>query len=153
MGHLSKQQLRAIHAKNGSSGVSSRSVKKSSKQTTIKRPAIRPKIVKPLTIPRGDIRSHLTEEEIQEWEKVAGSELISAETGTFEGKQTVEVKFQNGEDWFEFQTLKEQTQFFEKNFEKNEKIGEFIEVDHPKIEGYVNLISGFSLFKDRLMEK
>lgn len=150
---LSKQQLRAIHAKNGSSGVSSRSVKKSSKQSTIKRPAKRPKIVKPITIPRGDIRSHLTEEEIQEWEKVAGSELISAETGTFEGKQTVEVKFQNGEDWFEFQTLKEQTQFFEKNFEKNEKIGKFIEVDHPKIEGYVNLISGFSLFKDRLMEK
>ncbi len=155
---LSKQQLRAIHAKNGSSGVSSRSVKKPSKQPTIKRPARKPKIVKPIPIPRGNIRSHLTEEEIQEWEKVAGSELISAETGSFEGKQTIEVKFQNGQEWFEFQTMKEQNDWFSNYYPgldkvPKEKPGHFVELDHPKVEGYVTLISGISLFKDRMMEK
>jgi len=154
---LTKQQLRAIHAKNGGGvslkdvrgeSVPSRTRSHTSKQATIRRPARKPAII----IPKGDIRSHLTEAEIQEWEKVVGSEL-GAETGTFEGRNTVEVKFQNGEDWFEFQTIKEQTEFFEKNFEKSDKVGEFIEVDHPKIEGYVNLISGISLFKDRMMEK
>ncbi len=151
---LSKQQLKAIHAKNGG-GVSSRSHKKSNNQTTIKRPVRKAKVRTPkqIAIPQGDIRSHLTETEINEWEKATGSELIAAETGRFEGKNTIEVKFQNGEEWFEFQTMKEQKTFFDKNFEQDDSVGKFIEVDHPKIEGYVNLISGISLFKDRLMEK
>ena len=99
--------------------------------------------------PKNDVRIKLSEGEIEEWEKVAKSELISAKEGRFEGKKTIEVKFQNGEEWFEFQTLREQENFFDKNFEKNNAIGKFISVDHPTIEGYVNLISGFSLFKDR----
>lgn len=152
---LTKQQLKAIHAKNGGGGISSQSHKTRNKQSTIKQ---RPKkaqvrIPKRIVIPKGDIRSHLSEEEINEWEKAAGSELIAAETGTFEGKNTIEVKFQNGEEWFEFQTMKEQKTFFDNNFEQDDSVGKFIEVDHPKIEGYVNLISGISLFKDRLMEK
>ncbi len=151
MGHLSKQQLRAIHAKNGSSGVSSRSVKKSSKQATIKRPARKPAIRIPKsTFPKGDFRNLLSDQDIQEWEDSVDSEVVSATKGKFEGRETIEVKFLNGEDWFEFQTVRDQTEFFTENFEKNEKIGKFIEVDHPKIEGYVNLLSGFSLFKDRV---
>jgi len=151
---LTKQQLKAIHAKNGSSGVSSRSIKPKTKQATIKRPPKKAQI----RIPKGDIRSHLTEGEIQEWEKVAGSELISAETGKFEGRETVEVKFQNGQEWFEFQTMKEQNDWFSSYYPSldkvpKEKTGHFVELDHPKIEGYVTLLSGISLFKDRMMEK
>jgi hypothetical protein len=150
---LSKEQLKAIHAKNGSSGVSSRSIKPNTKQATIKRPAKKPKI----RIPKGDIRSMLTEKEINEWEKVAGSELISAETGRFEGKDTIEVKFQNGQEWFEFQTMKEQNDWFSNYYPgldkvPKEKPGHFVELDHPKVEGYVTLLSGISLFKDRLRE-
>ena len=33
-----------------------------------------------------------------------------------------------------------------------EKPDHFVELDHPKIEGYVTLLSGISLFKDRMME-
>jgi len=146
---LTKEQLRAIHAKNGSSGVSSRSHKSSQKQSTIKTSPKKATI----RIPKGDITHMLSEKEINEWEKVVGSELIGVEAGRFEGRNTMEVKFQNGEEWFEFQTMKEQVDFFDKNFEKEDSVGKFIEVDHPKIEGYVNLISGISLFKDRLMEK
>ena len=156
---LSKQQLKAIHAKNGS-GISSRSHKTSSKQTTIKRPARKPAIIIPKSLklqpgkfPKGDFRNLLSEQDIKEWKDATDSEVVSATKGKFEGRETIEVKFQNGENWFEFQTVRDQTEFFEKNFEKNEKLGEFIQVDHPKIEGYVNLLSGFSLFKDRKMEK
>ena len=146
MKHLSKKQLQAIHAK-GEYVPSSRSVKKSPKQEMAK-----PKqgqIRNDKFHPKNDVRIKLSEGEIEEWEKVAKSELISAKEGRFEGKKTIEVKFQNGEEWFEFQTLREQENFFDKNFEKNNAIGKFISVDHPTIEGYVNLISGFSLFKDR----
>lgn len=156
---LTKKQLAAIHAKNGG-GVSSRSHKAGNKQITIKaKPKRAPvRIPKPIPIPKGDIRSHLTEEEIGEWENVASSELISATTGRFEGRNTVEVKFQNGEQWFEFQTMNEQNDWFSGYYEgldkvPKEKEGKFVELDHPKIEGYVTLMSGLSLFKDRLMEK
>jgi len=37
--------------------------------------------------------------------------------------------------------------FSKKTFEKVSDIGKFIKVDHPKIEGYVNLISGKTLFE------
>ncbi|GEM_PF-6453057 len=155
---LTKEQLRAIHAKKGSSGISSRSHKTGNKQITIKTKPKKAQVRIPkIVIPKGDIRSHLTEEEIGEWEKAAGSELISAETGRFEGRNTVEVKFQNGEEWFEFQTMKEQNDWFSNYYNGLDipkvKEGKFVELDHPKIEGYVTLMSGLSLFKDRLMEK
>jgi len=155
---LTKQQLKAIHAKKGG-GISSSSHKTSTKQATIKRPARKAQVRIPkITIPTGDIRSHLTEEEIGEWEKTTGSELISAKTGRFEGRNTIEVKFQNGEEWFEFQTMKEQNDWFSNYYPGLNKVpkvkeGKFVELDHPKIEGYVTLMSGLSLFKDRLMEK
>jgi uncharacterized protein YkuJ len=154
---LTKEQLKAIHAKNGH-GVSSKSHRVDRDQPTIKRPARKA----PIRIPKGDIRHMLTEKEIDEWERVAGSELTSVKAGREEGKNTIEVKFLNGENWFEFQTMKEQESFFKEHrdfyesyglrFDK-EPIDKFIEVSHPKIEGYVNLKSGLALFKDRLMEK
>ena len=156
---LSKQQLKAIHAKKGGGISSSNHKRTSTKQATIKRPARKAQVRIPkITIPKGDIRSHLTEAEIGEWEKAAGSELISAKTGRFEGRNTVEVKFQNGEEWFEFQTMKEQNDWFSNYYPGLNKVpkvkeGKFVELDHPKIEGYVTLMSGLSLFKDRLMEK
>jgi len=150
MPHLSKKQLQAIHAKG--KYIPSSSVKSPSKSFEPRKPS---KSSKPGQVrndkfhAKNDIRIKLSEGEIEEWEKVAKSELISAKEGKFEGKKTIEVKFQNGEEWFEFQTLREQETFFDKNFDKNETVGKFISVDHPTIEGYVNLISGFSLFKDR----
>lgn len=159
---LTKEQLRAIHAKKGSSGVSSRSHKAGNRQITIKTkpkkaPVRIPKRV-PIVIPKGDIRHMLTEKEVNEWEDTVHSEIIGVETGRFEGRNTVEVKFLNGENWFEFQTMKEQNDWFSNYYPGLNKVpkvkeGKFVELDHPKIEGYVTLMSGLSLFKDRLMEK
>jgi hypothetical protein len=152
---LTDKQRKAMWAKNGRGGISSKSHKAGNKQITIKQKPIPAPIIIPkknVFIPKGDIRHMLTEQEIEEWEQVAGSEVVSAEKGKFEGRNTIEVKFQNGENWFEFQTMGEQKDFFENaDFRQNESVGKFIKVDHPKIEGYVNLWSGLSLFKDRLM--
>jgi hypothetical protein len=113
-----------------------------STQKTVSRP--RPKLTKPT---KPDIRTKLSESEIQEWEKTAGSEVIGVKNEMFEGMPVSTVMFQNGDEWFEFDSFVDQEDFFEKTFEKVSDIGKFIKVDHPKIEGYVNLISGKTLFE------
>lgn len=117
----------------------SRKPRKRSTQKTVSRPRSKP------TQP--DIRIKLSEAEIQEWEKTAGSEVIGVKNEMFEGMPISTVMFQNGDEWFEFDSFVDQEDFFEKTFEKVNDIGKFIKVDHPKIEGYVNLISGKTLFE------
>ena len=114
--------------------------RKRSTQKTVSQP--RPKRIK-----QPEIRIKLSEAEIQEWEATAGSEVIGVKNEMFEGRPISTVMFQNGDEWFEFDSFVDQEDFFEKTFEKVNDIGKFIKVDHPKIEGYVNLISGKTLFE------
>jgi len=108
---------------------------RSPKQKTIQKPK------------QPDIRTKLSESEIDEWEKIAGSEVIGVKNEMFEGRPISTIMFQNGDEWFEFDSFNDQEDFFDKTFEKNDKIGEFIKVDHPKIAGYVNMLSGKTLFE------
>jgi len=112
------------------------------KPTTQKVVAPRPK-----KITQPDVRTKLSENEIQEWEKTAGSEVIGVKNEMFEGRPISTVMFQNGDEWFEFDSFIDQEDFFDDTFKKDSTIGKFIRVDHPKIEGYVNLISGKTLFE------
>ena len=105
----------------------------------------KPKLSKKPSQP--DIRIKLSENEIEEWEKTAGSEVIGVKNEMFEGLPISTIMFQNGDEWFEFDSFIDQESFFDDNFKKISTIGSFIKVDHPKIEGYVNLISGKTLFE------
>ncbi len=132
----STAELRAIHAKNG--GISSNSIKSSTgKKSSISN--------RQVTVLGG-----LTKAEAISWEKAAHSKIVSVKSGTFEGKSTVDLKFKNGEDWFEFKKFSDEDNFFDKNdFEKETPIGKFISVDHPSIDGYVRMITGRSLLKEK----
>jgi len=135
--HRSAAEQRAIHAKNG--GISSKSVGHSiGDKIPIKNNSV--------TVSLGP----LTKADAVSWEKASHSKITSVKTGTFEGKPTLDIKFKNGEDWFEFKKFSDEDRFFEKNnFEKETTVGKFINVDHPKIEGYVRMITGRSLLKDK----
>ena len=133
----SKSELAAIHAKNG--GISSKSVGHSvGNRTTTKNISSKVSV------------GPLSRAEAISWEKAAHSKITSVKPGSFEGKQTLDIKFKNGEDWFEFKSFRDQDNFFEKNdFEKETPIGKFISVDHPKIEGYVRMITGRTIQKEK----
>lgn len=119
----------------------SRSSKPRKRSTQMTKP-VRSKPIK-----QPDIRIKLSESEIDDWERTAGSEVIGVKNEMFEGMPVSTVMFLNGDEWFEFDSFIDQENFFEKSFDKDSTIGKFIKVDHPKIEGYVNLISGKTLFE------
>ena len=94
------------------------------------------------------VRAKLSENQIDEWEDVARSEVIDVKEEHVDGMPVLTVQFQNGDEWFEFDEINHQEKFFKSNeLEKSEVIGKFIKVDHPMIAGYVNLITGKSLFE------
>ncbi len=96
------------------------------------------------------IRSKLSEDQIEEWEDVARSEVIDIKEEQVDGNPVLTVMFQNGDEWFEFDKVQHQEKFIDDNeLTKDESIGKFIRVDHPMIEGYVNLITGKSLFETK----
>jgi len=96
------------------------------------------------------IRSKLSERQIDEWEEVSRSEVIDVKEEHVDGKPVLTVMFQNGDEWFEFDEVKHQEQFIDDNeLTRSDAIGKFIKVDHPMIEGYVNLITGKSLFETK----
>lgn len=96
------------------------------------------------------IRAMLSENQIEEWEDVARSEVIDVKEEHVDGKPVLTVMFQNGDEWFEFNDVKHQEQFIDDNeLTKSDAIGKFIKVNHPMIEGYVNLITGKSLFETK----
>lgn len=96
------------------------------------------------------IRSKLSEKQIDEWEDVARSEVIDVKEEHVDGMPVLTVEFQNGDEWFEFEQVTHQEKFIDDNeLTKSEAIGKFIKVDHPMIEGYVNLITGKSLFETK----
>jgi len=96
------------------------------------------------------IRAKLSEDQIEEWEDVARSEVIDVKQEHVDGMPVLTVMFQNGDEWFEFDQVKHQEKFIDINeLTKSEAIGKFIKVEHPMIEGYVNLITGKSLFETK----
>lgn len=96
------------------------------------------------------IRSKLSEDQIEEWEEVARSEVIDIKEEQVDGNPVLTVMFQNGDEWFEFDQVKHQEKFIDDNeLTRSESVGKFIRVDHPMIEGYVNLITGKSLFETK----
>ncbi len=96
------------------------------------------------------IRAKLSEQQIDEWEEVARSEVIDIKEEHVDGMPVLTVEFQNGDEWFEFDQITHQEKFIDSNeLTKSETIGRFIKVDHPMIEGYVNLLTGKSLFETK----
>lgn len=96
------------------------------------------------------IRSKLSEQQIDEWEDVARSEVIDIRQEHVDGMPVLTVMFQNGDEWFEFDQINHQEKFIDSNeLTRSEAIGRFIKVDHPMIEGYVNLLTGKSLFETK----
>lgn len=96
------------------------------------------------------IRAKLSENQIEEWEDVARSEVIDVKQEHVDGMPVLTVMFQNGDEWFEFDQVMHQEKFIDTNeLTRSETIGKFIKVDHPMIEGYVNLITGKSLFETK----
>jgi len=134
---LTNKQLAAIHAK-GNNGISSKSLKK----PTPTRSSIKPM--------KFNNVARISQIEVREWEKTAGSKLVSAKVGKFDGREIIDVEFQNGDKWFEFDKFRDQDSFFEKNdFKKDTPVGKFIEVNHPKIAGYVTMITRKTLLKEK----
>lgn len=100
-----------------------------------------------------DIASMLSEAEIQEWEKTARSEVIGVKHEHVDGLPVMTVMFQNKEEWFEFHNFQDQESFFDKNFDGMKgEIGEYIKVDHPIVEGFVELMSGKKFFEEKMEE-
>ena len=96
------------------------------------------------------IRSKLSEKQIEEWEEVARSEVIDVKEEHVDGMPVLTVEFQNGDEWFEFEQIDHQEKFVDSNkLIISDAIGKFIKVDHPMIVGYVNLITGKSLFETK----
>lgn len=96
------------------------------------------------------IRAKLSETQIDEWEDIARSEVIDVKEEQVDNNPVLTVMFQNGDEWFEFEQVKHQEKFIDQNeLTRSEAIGKFIRVDHPMIEGYVNLITGKSLFETK----
>lgn len=111
------------------------------------------KMNKPMIEPKSEIdrvRSKLSEQQIEEWEEVARSEVIDIKEEHVDGMPVLTVEFQNGDEWFEFEQINHQERFVDSNeLIISDAIGKFVKVDHPMIEGYVNLITGKSLFETK----
>jgi len=89
--------------------------------------------------------------EQMEWEQVVGSEIVKVKHEMMNGMPVTSVRFANGEEWFEFDEFDHQEKFMEdNNFHKmDEEVGEFVEVDHPKVAGFITMPSGNVLFAER----
>ncbi len=59
----------------------------------------------------------------KEWEDVARSKIKSVKEEKFEGMNVIAVKFENGEEWFEFKNRRDENDFIEDGFKKAVKNG------------------------------
>lgn len=93
----------------------------------------------------------MSEKEMMEWEKVADSEIVKVKQEMMNGRPVTTVRFANGEEWFEFDKIEHQEQFINENKIEvdHDKVGEFVEVDHPMIAGYYTMPSGKIAFGER----
>ncbi len=89
--------------------------------------------------------------EQMEWENVVGSEIVKVKHEMMDGRPVTSVRFANGEEWFEFESIDHQEDFLKENKIKVDEdiVGEFVEVDHPDISGYITMASGKVAFGEK----
>lgn len=89
--------------------------------------------------------------EQMEWENVVDSEIVKVKHETMDGRPITSVRFANGEEWFEFDSVDHQEDFLkENNIKVDEEVtGEFVEVNHPMISGYITMPSGKVAFGEK----
>jgi len=89
--------------------------------------------------------------EQMEWEQVVGSEIVKVKKEMMNGRPVTSVRFANGEEWFEFDEINHQEEYLEKENIKVDDtvIGEFVEIDHPDIAGYITMETGKVLFGEK----
>jgi uncharacterized protein YkuJ len=89
--------------------------------------------------------------EQMEWENAVGSEIVKVKHEMMDGRPVTSVRFANGEEWFEFDSIDHQEEFIKENKIKvdDEVTGEFVEVDHPDISGYITMASGKVAFGEK----
>ncbi len=102
-------------------------------------------------IERQKILDMMTKLEIEEWEDVVGSEVVKVKKEMMNGRPVTSVRFANGEEWFEFESISHQEEYIkkEKIHVDEDVVGEFVEIDHPDIAGYITMESGAILFGER----
>jgi uncharacterized protein YkuJ len=93
----------------------------------------------------------MSQAEKHEWEDTVGSEIVKVKKEMMNGRPVTSVRFANGEEWFEFDQINHQEEFLMKENIKvdDSVIGEFVEVDHPDISGYITMATGKVLFGER----
>ena len=93
----------------------------------------------------------MSEKEMMEWERIAGSKIVKVKHEMMNGKPVTTVRFANGEEWFEFERFDHQEQFIRENKIEidHKRVGEFVEIDHPMIAGYYTMTSGKIAFGER----
>ncbi len=89
--------------------------------------------------------------EQMEWENAVGSEIVKVKHEMMDGRPVTSVRFANGEEWFEFDSIDHQEDFIKENKIKVDEdiVGEFVEVDHPMISGYITMESGKVAFGEK----
>jgi len=93
----------------------------------------------------------MSEAKRKEWEDVVNSEVVKVKKEMINGKPVTSVRFANGEEWFEFDDVKHQEDYMKKEkIEVDESVvGEFVEIEHPDIAGYITMATGKVLFGER----
>lgn len=93
----------------------------------------------------------MTEREMMEWEDIVDSDIVKVKHEMMDGRPITSVRFANGEEWFEFDSIDHQEEFMRENdlHKHVGEVGEFIEVDHPMIAGFVTTESGKVLFGEK----
>lgn len=93
----------------------------------------------------------MSKNQMMEWENVAGSEIVKVKHEMINGRPVTTVRFANGEEWFEFDDIEHQEEFIKKHKIDidHEKVGEFVEIDHPMVAGYYTMPSGKIAFGER----
>ncbi len=102
-------------------------------------------------VERQQILDMLSKSEIEEWEGVVNSEIVKVKHEMLNGMPITTLRFANGEEWFEFESFDHQEKYVKKekiNVDEN-ITGEFVEIDHPDIAGYITMESGSILFGER----
>ena len=93
----------------------------------------------------------MSEAKRKEWEDAVDSEIVKVKKEMINGKPVTSVRFANGEEWFEFDDVKHQEDYMKKEkIEVDESVvGEFVEIEHPDIAGYITMATGKVLFGER----
>ncbi|MCP6727116.1 MAG: hypothetical protein KJI69_03770 [Patescibacteria group bacterium] len=104
-----------------------------------------------MEMPHHEMPIDMSVTEQMEWENAVGSEIVKVKHEMMDGRPVTSVRFANGEEWFEFDSIDHQEEFIKENkIEVDDEVtGEFVEVDHPMISGYITMASGKVAFGEK----